>query len=217
VSAESPAGPLATITGDRVVSVVRADRSFDIGSLLTALTGGGIRAVELTLTTPGILTELAGTDLSRVPGAVLGVGTVLTAEQADDAIDAGARFLVTPCLSEDVASAAAAREVPVIMGVLSPTEVRAALEAGAAAVKVFPARAGLSARSTRPVPRYPADSVRWRQRGQCRRLPAGWCGSGDGRNRCGRTRARGHRTMGGDHRASRDIRRSARRPRSDLT
>jgi 2-dehydro-3-deoxyphosphogluconate aldolase/(4S)-4-hydroxy-2-oxoglutarate aldolase len=129
------------MAADRVVSVVRADRSFDIAALLGALTDGGIRTVELTLTTPGILTDLADTDLSRVPEAVLGVGTVLTGEQADDAIDAGARFLVTPCVSEGVAQAGAARDVPVIMGALSPTEVRAALSMGAAAVKIFPARA----------------------------------------------------------------------------
>jgi 2-dehydro-3-deoxyphosphogluconate aldolase/(4S)-4-hydroxy-2-oxoglutarate aldolase len=135
-------GALATITGDRVVSVVRADRAFDVGSLVEALNQGGIRAVELTLTTPGILTELARTDIARrAAGAVLGVGTVLTAEQADDAIDAGAQFLVTPSLSEDVARAAAARDIPVIMGALTPTEVRAAIDMGAAAVKIFPARA----------------------------------------------------------------------------
>ncbi len=129
------------MAADRVVSVVRADQSFDIAALLAALTGGGIRTVELTLTTPGILTDLAAADLSRVPEAVLGVGTVLTTEQAEDAIDAGARFLVTPCVSEGVARTAAARDVPVIMGALSPTEVRAALTLGAAAVKIFPARA----------------------------------------------------------------------------
>jgi 2-dehydro-3-deoxyphosphogluconate aldolase/(4S)-4-hydroxy-2-oxoglutarate aldolase len=135
-------GALPTIASDRVVSVVRADRAFDVGSLVVALNEGGIRAVELTLTTPGILTELAHTDIAcRAPGAVLGVGTVLTAEQADDAIDAGAQFLVTPALSEDVARAAAARGVPVIMGALTPTEVRAAIDMGAAAVKIFPARA----------------------------------------------------------------------------
>ncbi|MDT5149813.1 MAG: 2-dehydro-3-deoxyphosphogluconate aldolase / (4S)-4-hydroxy-2-oxoglutarate aldolase [Mycobacterium sp.] len=135
-------GPLPIIASDRVVSVVRADRAFDVGSLVVALNEGGIRAVELTLTTPGILTELAHTDIAcRAPGAVLGVGTVLTAEQADDAIDAGAQFLVTPALSESVARAAAARGVPVIMGALTPTEVRAAIDMGADAVKIFPARA----------------------------------------------------------------------------
>jgi 2-dehydro-3-deoxyphosphogluconate aldolase/(4S)-4-hydroxy-2-oxoglutarate aldolase len=136
------AGPLQVIASDRVVSVVRADRAFDVGSLVVALNLGGIRAVELTLTTPGILTELARTDIARRAAvAVLGVGTVLTAEQADDAIDAGAQFLVTPSLSEDVARAAAARDIPVIMGAFTPTEVRAAIDMGAAAVKIFPARA----------------------------------------------------------------------------
>jgi 2-dehydro-3-deoxyphosphogluconate aldolase/(4S)-4-hydroxy-2-oxoglutarate aldolase len=141
VSARGPGDPLATITGDRVVTVVRADRAFDVAALVAALTGGGIRAVELTLTTPGILAELATTDLARAPGAVVGVGTVHTAEQAGDAIDAGARFLVTPSVSEGVARVAAARDVPVVMGALSPTEVRAAVDLGAAAVKIFPARA----------------------------------------------------------------------------
>jgi 2-dehydro-3-deoxyphosphogluconate aldolase/(4S)-4-hydroxy-2-oxoglutarate aldolase len=134
------ADALQVIAEDRAVTVVRAPQPFDVGSLVTALATGGLRAVELTLTTPDILARLGGASIDN--GAVIGVGTVLTAEDAEAAIDAGARFLVTPAVREAVAGVAAARNVPVIMGAYTPTEVMAAVDLGAAAVKIFPARTG---------------------------------------------------------------------------
>jgi 2-dehydro-3-deoxyphosphogluconate aldolase/(4S)-4-hydroxy-2-oxoglutarate aldolase len=133
------AGALEVIADDRAVTVVRASRSFDVESLATALAAGGLRAVELTLTTPGILARLADANIGD--GSVVGVGSVLTAEDAEAAVDAGAQFLVTPAVRQAVAEAAAARDVPVIMGALTPTEVITAIDLGAAAVKIFPARA----------------------------------------------------------------------------
>ena len=134
--------PLAVIIDDRAVTVVRAPRPFDVAALASALARGGLRAVELTLTTPGILDRLATIDVETVaPQAVIGVGTVLTADDANAAIDVGARFLVTPSISEAVAGVAASRGIPVIMGALTPTEVMAAVGLGASAVKIFPARA----------------------------------------------------------------------------
>ena len=73
--------------------------------------------------------------------AVLGVGTVLTADQARSAVDAGAEFLVTPGIRACVAKVASDSGIPVIMGALTPTEVLVALDLGAAAVKIFPAGA----------------------------------------------------------------------------
>ena len=133
------ADALEVIADDRAVTVVRAPESYDVESLVSALAAGGLRAVEVTLTTPGILARLANVNIGD--GSVIGVGSVLTAEQADAAIDAGAQFLVTPAVRAAVAEAAAARGVPVIMGALTPTEVIAAIDLGAAAVKIFPARA----------------------------------------------------------------------------
>ena len=130
---------LQLIAEDRAVAVVRAPQPFDVGSLAAAMAAGGLRAVELTLTTPGILGRLAGSEMGD--HAVIGVGTVLTAEDAEAAIDAGAQFLVTPAVREGVAVAAARRNIPVIMGAFTPTEVIAAIDLGAAAVKIFPARA----------------------------------------------------------------------------
>ena len=68
-----------------------------------------------------------------------GVGTVMTADQARDAIDAGARFLVTPGLRPEVAEVATAGSIPVFLGALTPTEVAQAVDLGSAAVKIFPA------------------------------------------------------------------------------
>jgi 2-dehydro-3-deoxyphosphogluconate aldolase / (4S)-4-hydroxy-2-oxoglutarate aldolase len=127
------------IRADRVLTVVRAPRIPDAKALAEALAGAGIRAVELTFTTPGILDALAAAVAAE--RAVVGAGTVLTAEQAEQAIGSGARFLVTPGLRPGVAHAAARHDIPVVMGAFTPSEVMAALDMGAAAVKIFPARA----------------------------------------------------------------------------
>jgi len=128
---------LQIITADRALTVVRAPRIPDPVALAEALAGSGIRAVELTFTTPDVLAAVAA---GVAAGHLVGVGTVLTADQAKQAIDAGAGFLVTPGLRTDVASVAVDAGVPVLIGALTPTEVQVAVEAGAAAVKIFPAK-----------------------------------------------------------------------------
>ena len=132
---------LDVIATDRVLAVVRAPSVPDPAGLCEALAEGGIRAVEFTFTTPGVAEILARAAAVRRPGTHLGAGTVLTAEQAEAAIDAGAEFLVTPALRPEVAKAAARADIPVLMGALTPTEVLTAMDLGAAAVKIFPAAA----------------------------------------------------------------------------
>ncbi|WP_460696493.1 bifunctional 4-hydroxy-2-oxoglutarate aldolase/2-dehydro-3-deoxy-phosphogluconate aldolase [Nocardia thraciensis] len=127
------------IRADRVLTVVRAPQIPDPLVLAETLADAGIRAVELTFTTPGILGALRAAAASEQ--AVVGAGTVLTAEQAEQAIGSGARFLVTPGLRAEVAAIAARHDIPVVMGAFTPTEVMQALDLGAAAVKIFPARA----------------------------------------------------------------------------
>jgi 2-dehydro-3-deoxyphosphogluconate aldolase/(4S)-4-hydroxy-2-oxoglutarate aldolase len=129
---------MATILADRALAVVRAPEIPDPVALSNALAQSGIRAVELTFTTPGVLGYLSAAESSD---AVLGMGTVCTADQAKAAIDAGARFLVTPGIRSEVAKVGSDSDVPVIMGALTPTEVLVALDLGAAAVKIFPASA----------------------------------------------------------------------------
>jgi 2-dehydro-3-deoxyphosphogluconate aldolase/(4S)-4-hydroxy-2-oxoglutarate aldolase len=129
---------MATILQDRALAVVRAPVIPDPVALSNALAQSGIRAVELTFTTPGVLDYLRAAASS---GAVLGMGTVCTADQAKAAIGAGAQFLVTPGLRSEVAKAGSDSGIPVIMGALTPTEILVALDLGAAAVKIFPASA----------------------------------------------------------------------------
>lgn len=125
---------------DRVLSVVRADRIPDAVALCHALHAGGIRLVELTFTTPDVLSHLERAARAAASvGTMVGVGTVMNARDAEAAIDAGARFLVTPGLRQEVAQAAIRHGIPVILGALTPTEVAQAVDLGSSAVKIFPA------------------------------------------------------------------------------
>ncbi|MGV9267802.1 bifunctional 4-hydroxy-2-oxoglutarate aldolase/2-dehydro-3-deoxy-phosphogluconate aldolase [Kitasatospora sp. NPDC003701] len=128
----------AVLVASPVIAVVRAPRIPDAAALCAALAEGGINLTEFTYTTPEVTTHL---QRAAREGWRVGVGTVLTAEQAEEAIAVGASFLVTPGLRPEVARAAHAARVPVVLGALTPTEVARAVDLGAAAVKIFPARA----------------------------------------------------------------------------
>ncbi len=130
---------IEVIRADRALTVVRAPEIPDPAGLARTLAGAGIRAVELTFTTLGVLEAVR--EASTVREAVVGVGTVTTRAQAEAAIEVGARFLVTPALRPEVAEVAVAHGIPVVMGAFTPSEVLAAVELGAAVVKIFPARA----------------------------------------------------------------------------
>ncbi|UOT03101.1 bifunctional 4-hydroxy-2-oxoglutarate aldolase/2-dehydro-3-deoxy-phosphogluconate aldolase [Rhodococcus opacus] len=129
------------LRADRVLTVVRAETIPDAADLCHALAEGGIRTVELTFTTPDVLHHLGrAADAAAAAGSILGVGTVMTGDQAAAAIDAGARFLVTPGIRPDVAKVATGRSIPVFLGAFTPTEVAMAVDLGSAAVKIFPAK-----------------------------------------------------------------------------
>lgn len=122
---------------DRAVAVLRSDRVALPGEYARALVQVGIRCVELTFTDRAMLNGIAA--IAEVPGAVVGAGTIPDAATARSAIDAGARFLVTPGLNPEVASVARERGVPFLEGAFTPSEVATALTHGAMAVKIFPA------------------------------------------------------------------------------
>lgn len=130
---------LSQLWADRVIAVIRAEAIPDPLALCRALLDGGIRTIEFTFTTPDVDAHLRTSTGHFGDSMSIGAGTVLSAGQAALAIDAGARFLVTPCVRGEVADTAARRETPVLMGALTPGEVFAAHAAGAAAVKIFPA------------------------------------------------------------------------------
>ncbi|MFJ5560767.1 bifunctional 4-hydroxy-2-oxoglutarate aldolase/2-dehydro-3-deoxy-phosphogluconate aldolase [Streptomyces sp. NPDC093250] len=137
VPTDSPGQLLAT---DRLAAVVRGRRVADPAGLATALAAEGVRCVEFTFTIPGVLGVIEAA--ASASGAVVGAGTVLTAGDAQAAIEAGARFIVSPGLALDVVGPCRAAGVPFFLGAFTPSEVAAAAAAGAAAVKLFPAGLG---------------------------------------------------------------------------
>jgi 2-dehydro-3-deoxyphosphogluconate aldolase / (4S)-4-hydroxy-2-oxoglutarate aldolase len=128
------------LTDDRAVAVLRATHLRCTQQIVAALVSSGIRCVELTYTIENVLTHI--TEAAAVPGAVIGIGTVLHRAQADAAISAGATFLVTPGVRPDVAAAASEHGLPILIGAWTPTEVAAAADLSASAVKLFPAETG---------------------------------------------------------------------------
>lgn len=102
-----------------------------------AVASGGVTAIEVTLTTPGALRLIE--QLSANEQLLVGAGSVLSAEAAREAIDAGARYLVSPVFDPDVLATAHTYDVPALPGAFTPTEMLQAYKAGADLVKVFPA------------------------------------------------------------------------------
>jgi 2-dehydro-3-deoxyphosphogluconate aldolase/(4S)-4-hydroxy-2-oxoglutarate aldolase len=123
----------------RVMAILRAENASRAEAVVDVLLEHGIRSLELTLTTAGALDVVARL-AARVPeGTDVGVGTVLTADGVDRAVDAGARFVVSPSVDVAVIEAAARHGIASYPGAFTPTEISTAWNAGATAVKLFPA------------------------------------------------------------------------------
>ena len=129
-----------------LIPVIRCD-SADVAVRVTdALCDAGLRVVEITMTVPNAMDAISrvarrtsgGGSAQRV---LVGAGTVIEARDVQRAVDAGAEFIVSPCLVPEVVAAAKAAGVAVIPGALTPTEILAAQRMGADLVKVFPVQA----------------------------------------------------------------------------
>lgn len=120
-----------------VVPVVVLDDADDAAALGAALAAGGLPCVEVTLRTPAALTAIER--VADDPALLVGAGTVLEPAQADQAVQAGARFIVSPGLDVAVVRRCRTLGVPVLPGVATPTEAMSAMAEGLDAVKLFPA------------------------------------------------------------------------------
>lgn len=123
-----------------VIPVVVLDDAADAVPLARALVAGGLTAIEITLRTPAALDAVRAV-AREVPDAVVGAGTVLDAEQAGAAADAGARFLVSPGWTPASLAAMRGCGLPFLPGVSGASEVMALLEQGVREMKFFPAEA----------------------------------------------------------------------------
>jgi 2-dehydro-3-deoxyphosphogluconate aldolase/(4S)-4-hydroxy-2-oxoglutarate aldolase len=122
-----------------IVAVIRASSSSELIDVIAALNAGGVRAIEVTMTTPNALDVIKETTERFGSDVLVGVGSVLDAETARMAMLAGAQFVVGPILNLDMIRICNRYDKIVIPGAFTPTEILAAWEAGADVVKVFPA------------------------------------------------------------------------------
>ncbi len=123
-----------------VIGILRGIDADAFSPLMQAAFAAGLQAIEVTCNTPGA-EKIIAANRDRVPaGKYLGMGTVRNPAEARLAYEAGAMFFVTPNLDREVIKFARSKDIPVIAGALTPTEVYSAWEKGAAMVKVFPCR-----------------------------------------------------------------------------
>jgi 2-dehydro-3-deoxyphosphogluconate aldolase/(4S)-4-hydroxy-2-oxoglutarate aldolase len=120
-----------------IVPAVRFRSAEDARFATQAVSHGGIPIVEITMTVPGAIELIA--DLARnSPDVIVGAGTVFDTETAGRCLDAGAKFLTSPGLDVQLVEFANKKEIVVLAGALTPTEVTMAWKAGADFVKIFP-------------------------------------------------------------------------------
>ncbi len=130
---------LAKVCQSGIVAIVRTDSAEKAKKTVAAISAGGIKIIEVTMSVPGaldVIKELSG--FCAQEGITLGVGSVLDPETARAAILAGAEYVVTPCLNPAVIRLCNRYQAPSMPGAMSVKEVVEALEAGADIVKVFP-------------------------------------------------------------------------------
>ena len=132
---------LTELAQERLLVIIRgADPEAAVATSLVLLRSG-IRFLEVSLVTADALGVIAEVARSAPDGAVIGAGTVLTRDDVTRAAEAGARFMVTPAVTESVAESVAVG-IPVLAGAFTPTEALTAMWLGAAAVKLFPSALG---------------------------------------------------------------------------
>jgi 2-dehydro-3-deoxyphosphogluconate aldolase/(4S)-4-hydroxy-2-oxoglutarate aldolase len=121
-----------------IVPVIKIDNALDAVPLARAIELGGIPCAEITFRTAAAADAIRRI-ADECPGVLVGAGTVLTTEQLDRALDAGARFIVTPGFNPRVVFHAIDEGIPIVPGCSTPTDIEQALELGLELVKFFPA------------------------------------------------------------------------------
>lgn len=132
---------LATILRARVVPIVRTRSTAWAAEVAEILATSGMDVIEITFTVPDAPAVIRSLR-ERFPEILIGAGTVTDAATAGAAVDAGAQFLLSPALSPGMVQVARHHGVLAVPGAYTPTEVLAALDAGAELVKIFPAESG---------------------------------------------------------------------------
>ena len=137
----SAANVTASLLAQRIIPVLRLDSAELTSLAVQCLHEAGFRVFEITMTTSGAL-NLIGQLASDYPDSLIGAGTVLDQRSAHDCLARGARFLVSPCIIPELVELAHEAGAAALPGGFTPSEVLAAIRAGADVVKIFPAASG---------------------------------------------------------------------------
>ena len=121
-----------------IVPVVKIDRAEDALPLAKALCAGGLPCAEVTFRTAAAKDSIKAMS-EAYPEMLVGAGTVLTKEQVDSAVEAGAKFIVSPGFDPEIVDYCLEKEIPVFPGCITPSEVAQAVKRGLRVVKFFPA------------------------------------------------------------------------------
>lgn len=147
---------LQQILDHKIVAIIRGVAPADVPRVAEALYTGGIRLLEVTLNSPGALTAIETLSGQMEGRMLIGAGTVLAASDANNAIAAGARFIISPTWDAAVIRTARDAGVVSIPGAYTPTEVLQAYKAGGEIIKVFPAQSAAYIKDLRgPLPHIP--------------------------------------------------------------
>lgn len=127
------------IGATKIVAILRGLSEEKVIRVVKALVAGGVNVVELTMDTPGASRMIGRLQEEAIDGLCVGAGTVLNPAMVREACAAGAQFIITPMLDRSTVDEAVRLDRPIIPGVMTPSEIFAAGQAGASAVKLFPA------------------------------------------------------------------------------
>ena len=130
---------LAEIFKRKAVAVVRIKEADKLRKVIDAINEGGISVAEITMTVPNAIQLIEQMSKEVDENIIIGVGSVLNAKVAEDAINAGAKYVVSPIFKKEIIETAHKFEIPAMPGCFTPTEIQTAYEAGADIIKVFPA------------------------------------------------------------------------------
>jgi 2-dehydro-3-deoxyphosphogluconate aldolase / (4S)-4-hydroxy-2-oxoglutarate aldolase len=130
---------LSTIKQEKMIAIIRGSEPSDALAIAKALYEGGVRAIEITLNSPGALSSIEKVRSTLGDDLAVGAGTVLDPESARSALLAGAQFILSPSLNRDTIKMTKRYGAVSIPGAFTPTEILEAYESGGDIIKVFPA------------------------------------------------------------------------------
>lgn len=130
---------LSAIEKYKAVAVIRLPDPDMVEPVTEALYEGGIKVAEITMTVPNAISLIKKAVANSPDDFVMGVGSVTNAEIAEEAVNAGAKFVVSPIMKKEIIDKAIELDVPVMPGAFTPTEIQQAWDWGADIIKVFPA------------------------------------------------------------------------------